>query len=157
MARESFERAVALQPGLVEAGLGLVRMDNRSGQSRRARVRLKDILHSHPDHRQAMELLFGLGLAAGEWSHAASLLNRLRQLEGETAAILMAEGKLYESRKDYAQAITAYERAATMAVDAQGPLVAVVQLDLQNKQPERARRRLENIIAAHPDHPFAPG
>ncbi|MBK7420507.1 MAG: tetratricopeptide repeat protein [Nitrospira sp.] len=157
LARESFERSLALQPGLVDANLALATMESRSGQSHNARARLKAILTSHPDHRQAMELLFGLGLAAGEWSHAASLLNRLRQLEGETAAILMAEGKLYESRKDYAQAITAYERAATMAVDAQGPLVAVVQLDLQNKQPERARRRLENIIAAHPDHPFAHG
>lgn len=157
LARESFERAVALQPGLVEAGLGLVRMDNRSGQSRRARVRLKDILHSHPDHRQAMELLFGLDLADGDWNHAASILSRLRQLEGESAALLMAEGKLYESQKDFARAIAAYERAVIMAADAQEPLVAVVQLDLHNKQPERARRRLEAIIAAHPNHPYAHG
>ncbi|MBK8379312.1 MAG: tetratricopeptide repeat protein [Nitrospira sp.] len=56
LARESFERAVALQPGLVEAGLALAMMESRSGQSQRARTRLTAILTSHPDHRQAMEL-----------------------------------------------------------------------------------------------------
>jgi tetratricopeptide (TPR) repeat protein len=157
LARESFERAVALQPDMVEAGLALVRMEIGAGNSQRARVRLKDILHSHPDHRQAMELFFGLDLADGDWNHAASILSRLRQLEGDSAALLMAEGKLYESQKDFARAIAAYERAVIMAADAQEPLVAVVQLDLHNKQPERARRRLEAIIAAHPNHPYAHG
>jgi Tfp pilus assembly protein PilF len=37
LARESFERAVALQPGLVEAGLALAMMENRGGQPQRAR------------------------------------------------------------------------------------------------------------------------
>ncbi|MCS6317305.1 MAG: tetratricopeptide repeat protein, partial [Nitrospira sp.] len=157
LARESFERAVALQPGLVEAELALVRMENRSGQPQRARARLKTILHSHPDHRQAMELLFSLDLAAGDWNHAASILSRLRQLEGDSTALLMAEGRLYESQKDFAHAIAAYERAVTLTVDAQAPLVAVVQLDLHKKQPERAKRRLEDIIAAHPNHPYAHG
>lgn len=157
LSRESFERAVALQPGLLEAGLALAMMENRGGQPQRARARLTAILKSHPDHRQALELLFGLDLAAGDWNHAASILNRLRQLDGESANILMAEGRLCESRKDFAGAITAYERAATMAAEAQEPLVAIIHLDLQNKQPERARRRLENILAAHPNHPYAHG
>lgn len=157
LARESFERSVALQPSLVEARFALAMMESRSGQPQSARARLKAILTSHPDHREAMELLFGLDLAAGDWNHAASILSRLRQLQGESAAVLMAEGRLFESRKDFAGAIAAYERAATMAVDAQGPLVAVIRLDLQQKQPERARRRLEGIIAAHPNHPYAHG
>lgn len=157
LARESFERAVALQPDLVDANVALATMESRSGQPQSARGRLKAILTSHPDHRQAMEVLFGLDLAAGDWSHAASMLNRLRQVEGESAAIFMAEGKLHESRKDVARAISAFERAAAMAVDAEGPLVALVQLDLQQKQPERARRRLENLLAAHPHHPYAHG
>ncbi|MBS0171111.1 MAG: tetratricopeptide repeat protein [Nitrospira sp.] len=157
LARESFERSVALQPGLVEASFALATMESRSGQLQSARARLKAILTSHHDHRQAMEILFSLDLAAGDWNHAATMLSRLRQVEGESAATLMAEGKLYESRKDFAEAIAAYERAATMAVDAQEPLVAVTHLDLQLKQPERARRRLEGILATHPNHPYAHG
>ncbi len=157
LARESFERAVSLHPGLPEPGLALAIMENQNGQAQRARTRVNSILKSHPDHRQAMELMFGLDLETGNWNDAASILSRLRQLEGESAAILMAEGRLYESRKEYARAIAAYERAATLASDAQEPLVAVVRLDLQNNQPERARRRLEAIIAARPNHPFAHG
>jgi tetratricopeptide (TPR) repeat protein len=132
-------------------------MGNRSEQSQEARAQLKAILASQPDHRQALHLFFALDLSAGNWNDAASILNRLRQLEGETPAILMAEGKLHESRKNFVSAIAAYERAAAMAPDAQEPLVALVHLDLQNKQPERARRRLENLIAAHSNHPYAHG
>src|SRR5690606_31629255 len=110
LARESFERAVALQPDLVDANVALATMESRSGQPQSATGRLKAILTSHPDHRQAMEVLFGLDLAAGDWSHAASMLSRLRQVEGESAAIFMAEGKLRESRKDVARAIAAFER-----------------------------------------------
>ncbi|CBK42115.1 conserved protein of unknown function, TPR-like [Nitrospira defluvii] len=157
LARESFERATALSPGLPEPGLALAMMESQNGQTQRARTRLKDILKSYPDHRQAMELMFDLDLADGNWNHAASTLSRLRQLEGESAALLMAEGKLYKSQKDFTRAIAAYERAVTLEADAQDPLVAVVHLDLQNKQPERARRRLEAIITARPNHPYAHG
>jgi tetratricopeptide (TPR) repeat protein len=69
----------------------------------------------------------------------------------------MAEGQLYEARQEFPAAIAAYERAAIMAAEAQEPLVAVVQLDLRQKQPERARRRLDAIITAHPRHPYAHG
>ncbi len=157
LAHQSFERAVELQADLVEANLALATMESQSGQPQNAKARMKAILNSHPDHRQAMEVLFGLDLAAGDWNHAASILNRLRQLEGESTATLMAEGKLYENRKEFSRAVAAYERAVSMAINELEPLVAVVQLDLREKQPERARRRLEAIITAHPLHLYAHG
>ena len=157
LARESFEQAVALQPGLVDAGLALAMIENRGGQSQRARTRLTAILKSHSDHRQALELMFGLDLASGDWNHAASILKRLQQITGDSAAILMAEGRLQEAQQNLAAALDSYQRATALAFDAQEPLVAVIRLELQQKQPERARLRLERIIASHPNHPFAHG
>ena len=157
LARESFERAVALQPDAVESGLALATMESQSGQAPRARARLLEILKTHPDYSPALERLFALDLATGEWSHAKVVLDHLRRSMGDTPVLLMAEGRLYEAQKDYAKATAAFERAASMAPSAADPLMALVRLDLVQKQVERARRRLESIVAAQPSHPYAHG
>lgn len=157
LARESFERAIALQPAAVESGLALATIENQSGQAPRARARLLEILKTHPDYPPALERLFAMDLATGEWSHAKTVLEPLRRTMGDTPVLLMAEGRLYETQKDYTKAATAFERAASMAPSAADPLMALVRLDFSQKQPERARRRLEAIVATDPAHPYARG
>lgn len=157
LARESFERAVALNPGALEPGLALATLESQAGQGPKARARLLGLLKTNPDYLPALEGLFLLDLAAGEWGHAKSVLDRLRQAAGDNPAILMAEGRLHESRKDYAKASAAFERAATMAPNVVDPLVALVRLDLMQKQAEHARRRLEAIVTTNPSHPYAHG
>lgn len=157
LARESFERAVALNPETLEPVLALATLESQAGQGPKARARLLGLLKANPDYRPALEGLFLLDLAAGEWDHAKSVLARLRQAAGDNPAIFMAEGHLHESRKDYAKASVAFERAATMAPNIVDPLVALVRLDLVQKQADQARRRLEAIITSNPSHPYAHG
>lgn len=157
LARESFERAVALQSDAVESSLALATLESQSGQAPRARARLLEILKTHPDYPPALERLFALDLATGEWSHAKTVLDPLRRSMGDTPALLMAEGRLYEAQKDYAKATVAFERAASMAPSAADPLIALLRLELAQKQVERARRRLESIVTTQPSHPYAHG
>ncbi|MDR4476700.1 MAG: tetratricopeptide repeat protein [Nitrospira sp.] len=157
LARESFERAVALQPDAVEPGLALAMVESQSGQAQRARARLLEILKTHPDYLPALERLFAMDLAAGEWSHAKTVLNSLRRAMGHSTVLLMAEGRLYEAQRDYAKAVRAFEQAASMAPAAPDPLMALVRLDLTQNQIERARRRLETIVNAQPSHAYAHG
>ena len=157
LARESFERAVALHPDLVEPGLALAILESQSGQVQRARVRLNEILKSHPDHLPALERLFVLDIGAGDWKHAKAILGRLRQVTGESAATMMAEGRLQEAQRDFVKATAAFERAASMAPDAQEPLLALIRIDLAQKLPDHARRRLEAIVTSQPTHPYAHG
>ncbi|MBS0178438.1 MAG: tetratricopeptide repeat protein [Nitrospira sp.] len=157
LARESFERAVALNPGAVESGFALATLESQAGQGPKARARLLGILTTNPDYLPALEGLFLLDLAGGEWSHAKSVLDRLRGATGDNPAIFMAEGRLHESRKDYARASAAFERAAILAPTVVDPLVALVRLDVMQKQTEQARRRLEAIVTTDPSHPYAHG
>ncbi len=157
LARESFERAMALHPDMVEANFALALLELQSGQFQRARVRLSEILKSHPNHIPAMERLFALDLGAGDWNHARSTLGSMRQVIGETAITMMAEGRLEEAQKDFAKATVAFERAAAINPDAHEPLLAVIRLDLDQKQTKRARRRLETVVASNPAHPYAHG
>jgi len=157
LARESFERAVALNPGALEPGLALATLETQAGQGPKARARLLGLLKMNPAYLPALEGLFLLDLAVGEWVHAKSVLDRLRQATGDSPSFFMAEGRLHESRNDYARASVAFERAATMAPNVADPLVALVRLDLMQKQAEHARRRLESIVSTNPSHPYAYG
>lgn len=157
LARESFERAVALQPGLVEPGLALAMLEGQSGQVQRARVRLNEILKSHPDHLPTLERLFVLYLGAGDWNHAKATLGHLRQIMGESAATMMAEGRLQEAQRDFVKATAAFEQAVSMAPNAQEPLLALIRIDLVQKRTDHARRRLEAIVNSQPTHPYAYG
>lgn len=157
LARGSFERSVALQPDAIEPALALGILESQSGQTSKARLRLMEILKAHPAHLPTLERLFALDLATQEWSHATVTLGHLRRSIGDTPALLMAEGGMYELQKDYGKAAVAFERAASMAQNSAAPLSALVRLDLAQKQPERARRRLESVIATNPNHPYAHG
>jgi len=157
LARESFERAVALHPNAMEASLALATLETQSGQVQRARGRLLELLGSNPEYLPAMERLFVLDLLTGDWSHAKLVLDRLREATGENAALLLAEGRLHESQKDYVKAASAFERAASLAPKIADPLTALIRLDLSQKQLDRARRRLEAIVSADPSHPYAHG
>lgn len=157
LARESFERAVALRPDLVEAGLALAILDGQGGQSQRARTRLNGILKTHPDYLPARERLFVLEMTAGDWNQATEALRRWRTAAGESAATWMADGQLHEAQRAFGKAATAFERAAALAPTAPEPLIAMIRLDLTQKEPDRARRRLEAIVTSQSNHPFGHG
>ncbi|NGZ96167.1 MAG: hypothetical protein CV089_08580 [Nitrospira sp. WS110] len=157
LARESFERAVALSPGSAEPAFALALLESQTRQPQWARARLKALLHNHPDHLQAIELSFALDLMVGDWKQANSALARLRAAVGEGAATLMAEGRLYEAQREFGKALASFERAASVAPDAPEPLLALIRLELAQKQAAGARRRLELLVAAQPDHPYGHG
>lgn len=157
LARESFERAVAISPGSTDPAFALALLESQTGQPQRARDRLKTLLGKHPDHLQAIELSFALDLSAGDWKQATSTLERLRAAVGGGAVTWMAEGRLHEAQRKFDKALTSFERAASVAPDAPEPLLALIRLELAQKQTAGARRRLELLVSARPGHPYGHG
>jgi len=157
LARESFERAVALYPGEVDARRSLAALDSQSGRHRQARTRLEELLRQRPNDVIALDMLMSLDLLTGNWEEGARTLGKLRAAAGDSYATYMGEGRLYEARQLLNEAGSAYERAASLAPNEPEPLLALVKLDLTRGQRERARARLETLLAARPDHPFAHG
>lgn len=157
LARESFERAVSLSPGLPDSTFALALLDSQSGQLERARIRLREIVHTRHDHFPAIEMLFALDLKAGDWKQAKSTLAQLRSLVGEGAVLFMAEGKFYEAQGEFTRAKASFEQAAAIGPDALEPLLALVRLDIAQKHNDYARRRLETLITMRPNHPYGHG
>ncbi|MFO0697955.1 MAG: tetratricopeptide repeat protein [Nitrospira sp.] len=158
LARDSFERAVALYPDQVDAKRSLALLESKAGQHQQARARLEDLLRQRPNDVTALDMLMTLDVVTKNWQGAERTLTRLRQVsDGNQSVALMAEGRFYEAQRQLSEARLAYERATAIAPNEPEPLLSLVKVEVALGQATRSRARLESILASHKDHPFAHG
>ena len=157
LAKESFERAVALYPDQVDAKRSLAVLESKSGRYQQARTRLDDLLKQRPDDVVALDMLMTLDLVTKNWRGAEQTLARLRGLSGKNHLALLAEGRFYEAQQRKSEAKQAYERATVLAPNEPEPLLSLLKLEVAEGQTAHARTRLESILVARADHPFAHG
>jgi len=157
LAKESFERAVALYPGQVDARRSLAALESQSGRHQQARARLDDLLKQRPDDVPALDLLFNLDLVTKNWVEAERTLNRLHAVSKDSAVAFMAEGRLRQAQGQLDKASAAYEHATALVPNDPEPLLSLVKLDVAQSHADRARTRLDILLATHPDHLFGHG
>ncbi len=157
LAKESFERAVALYPDQVDAKRSLAVLESKSGRYQQARARLDDLLKQRPDDVAALDMLMTLDLMTKNWQGAEQTLVRLRRLATDNHVALLAEGRFYEAQRRLNEARHAYERAIASAPNEPEPLLSLLKVEVAQGQTARARTRLESMLAARGDHPFAHG
>ncbi|MGC4095800.1 MAG: tetratricopeptide repeat protein [Nitrospira sp.] len=157
LAKESFERAVALYPDQVEAKRSLAVLESKIGRYQQARARLDELLKQRPDDVTALDMLMTLDLATKNWPGAQHTLERLRQVPAGNYVALMAEGRFYEAQHRLRDASRAYERATTLVPNEPEPLLSLVKMDVALDQVVQSRTRLESLLASNTDHPFAHG
>lgn len=157
LARESLEKAIALSPRQIGARRVLVRLDLEEGRKKEARRGIETILAEAPTDREALLFLIGLQTSAQEWKGAEATLAKLRASGVEPFVTDLAEGELHQARKEWMPAIAAFERAKAARPEAAEPLFALVRIELGLGKTEEAFRRLEKVVARHPEHPYAHG
>ena len=157
LAKESFERAVALYPNQVDAKRSLAVLETRSGRYGQARTRLDELLKQRPDDLDALDMLMTVDLVTKNWSGAEQTLQRLQAAVKEHPLVSMAEGRLHQAQGRVDRAIAAYERAMVLAPKDPDPLLTLVKLEVAQGHLKQAKARLETLIDKHPDHLFAHG
>jgi len=157
LAKESFEQAVELYPGQLDARRSLAALDTQSGRHQQARARLDNLLKQQPDDLAALQMLFTLDLATGMWFEAEGILNRLRAASKDKSVVFLAEGRLRQAQGHLDKAITAYEHATELAPNDPDALLSLVRLDVELRRADRAMARLNALLASHPDHLFGHG
>ena len=157
LAKESFERAVALYPGQVDARRSLAALDSQSGRHQQARARLDDLLKQRPDDVVALDMLMSLDLTTSNWTEAERTLERLRAVSRDSLLTLMAEGRLRQAQGQLDKASVAYDRAAALAPNDPDPLLSLIKLDMVQRHADRARTRLEALLTVHPTHTYGHG
>ena len=157
LAKESFEQAVALYPGQVDARRSLAALESQSGRHQQARARLDDLLKQRPDDLAALDMLMMLDLVTKNWVDAERTLNRLRAVSKDSVVAFMAEGRLREAQQQFDKASASYERATAIAPNNPDTLLSLVKLDVAQGHADRARTRLDEVLATRPDHLFGHG
>jgi tetratricopeptide (TPR) repeat protein len=157
LAKESLEKAVALNPRLSEAQMALAALDSSSGHVKDARSRVEGLSKQDPKNLRTLSVLLRLQAAEKDWAATAETLARAREAGADNAVADLAEGRLHQARKQWPQAKAAFERAAARYPDSPEPLIALVQLDLQQRKPADARKRLDGVLVRNPNHPYAAG
>ena len=157
LAKESLEKAVALNPRLGEAHMALAGLDSSSGHVKDARARVEGLSKQDPTNLQVLSLLLRLQAAEKDWAATEETLSRARVAGADGAMADLAEGRLHQARKEWAPARSAFERAYVRYPESPEPLIALVQLDLQLGKTPDAKKRLEEVLARHPNHPYAVG
>jgi len=157
LAKESFEHAVALYPGQVDARRSLAALESQSGRHQQARARLDDLLKQRPDDLAALDMLMMLDLVTKNWVDAERTLNRLRAVSKDSVVAFMAEGRLREAQQQFDKASASYERATAIAPNNPDTLLSLVKLDVAQGHADRAKTRLDEVLATRPDHLFGHG
>jgi tetratricopeptide (TPR) repeat protein len=157
LAKESFEHAVALYPGQVDARRSLAALESQSGRHEQARARLDDLLKQRPNDLAALDMLMMVDLVTKNWVEAERTLERLRTASKESAVAIMAEGRLRQAQGQHDKASVAYERATALAPNDPEPLLSLVKLDVAQGHADRAKTRLDALLATRPDHLFGHG
>jgi tetratricopeptide (TPR) repeat protein len=157
LARESLEKAISLNGKLWDAHRILARVDFSEGRRREARTHLDQILKDMPRDLDTLSILTDLQAADQDWHGAEATLNRMRE-EGLNSYILsMAEGNLNRAQKKWDKAVAAYDKALAQQPEAPDPLFAILRIELDQRRVEQAHARLQQILSARPDHPYAHG
>ena len=157
LAKESFERAVALYPDQVEAKRSLAVLESKNGRYHQARGRLDDLLKQRPDDLAALEMMMTLDLVTQNWKDAEQTLSHLRRASRNSYVASLAEGRLYEAQRRFDESSQAYERAMSLAPGESEPMVSFVKLAVARGHASHAIARLESLLATSPDHPIAHG
>ncbi len=157
LAKESFERAIALYPGQVDARRALVALESQSGRHRQARARLDDLLKQRPDDQVALDMLMTLDLLTKNWTEAERTLARLQSAAKGSVVAYMAEARLNQAQGRYEKATEAYERAAASAPNDLEPLLSLVKLHVAQGHVDQAKVRLEILVGGQPNHLYGHG
>jgi len=157
LARESLEKALSMNEKLSEAHRTMARLEAAEGHRPEASAHLERLLNDAPHDLDALTLLMDVQLADQNWRGAEQTLGRLREAGAPPYVLGIAEGGLQGGRKQWEKAIEAYEKAEAAQPNSLEPLVAIVRIELGRGRADQAGQRLQRMIAAQPDHPYAHG
>ena len=157
LARESLDKALSLKPTLMDAQVILAGLDAASGRIREARERLDSLIARDPGNVALLGMMFQLQAQEKDWGQSQETLNRLRAAGADQVAADLAEGHVALAQQQWEKAEAAYARAADQRPLAPEPLLALVQLGVKRGLVAQTQSRLEGVLAAHPEHPYADG
>ena len=149
-ARAALEKALVLDPVLMEPLTALVTLDVSEGHGDRARARVEARLRKTPRDSAVLVLAGTTWASTGDQAKAEEFLRRAIDVDALNFGAYAVLAQLYVSQRKLDQALAEYDRIAARQPGAVGPpTMAGLILEAQGKK-EEARRRYERLVEAEP-------
>jgi tetratricopeptide (TPR) repeat protein len=147
---EQFEEIVKLEPNNVDDRLLLGRLYSSNNELQKAEEQLKMAVKLQPDSEEAVTTLAYLYNTEGDTTRAAQTLSAFPEGEG-SAKLYLALGYTYEQKKDYKNAIHAYEKAVDLDHDNLDAIRGLAQNLMNDGQLDAALAQYKIIEDANPE------
>jgi len=156
LAEETLRDAVQTDPADVESRKLLAKLLLQNGKSEQARPFLEQL--AAQNDKVDLEILDGLfkaQLTAKDYPAAQSTVDKTQQQYPQLATGWYYAALLSEAQKNRELARKQYEHALEVQPEVAEPLVALVRMDMVDKDTKSAMNRLNAVIAKHPDNAIA--
>ena len=144
-----YEQIVGLDPKSVEDHLLLGRLYRLNNQGAKAEQEFKQAVQLEPNSEEAVTTLSYLYIEEGDTSRALAILEAVPEAE-RTARVYSALGFTYEQKKDYKNAIAAFQKAVEQDKDNLDAVRGLAQNLMSDGQIEAALAQYQMIAEADP-------
>ncbi len=145
-ARQYFEKASSLAPqtAALHTSLGLSKLGQGDQQGGIAELEKATALD--PASESTAAALVTTEMKLKHFDKALAAVQKLVAAQPQSAAARNLEGSVYIGKGDLAAARASFEKAASLQTDLLAPVRNLVLMDLQEKKPDAARRRLVAFV-----------
>jgi putative PEP-CTERM system TPR-repeat lipoprotein len=146
-ATEYFEKASALAPdaAIIRTALGMSRL--AQGENARGIAELELATNLDPKPAQAAILLVMTHIRLKEYDKALAAVGKLEKAQPDNPLLQNLKGAAYLGKKDIAAARSSFQKALTLQSNYFPAVASLVQIDMQEKKPDAAKKRLESFLA----------
>jgi tetratricopeptide (TPR) repeat protein len=150
LAIEQYEQIVQIEPDSVDDHLLLGRLYRLNNDLQKAETELKTAIQLDPGSEEAVTTLAMLYTDEGDTNHALQVLKSVPDAT-RSAKLYSALGAAYEQRKDYKNAIDAYQHAVVLDRDNLDAIRGLAENLLNDGQVDAALQQYKVIADANPE------
>jgi tetratricopeptide (TPR) repeat protein len=150
LAIEQYEQIVKIEPDSVDDHLLLGRLYRLNNDSQKAEAELKTAVKLDPSSEEAVTTLAMLYTDEGDTAHALQVLSAVPDA-ARSAKLYSALGAAYEQRKDYKDAIDAYQHAIVLDRDNLDAIRGLAENLMEDGQLDAALEQYKVIVDSNPE------
>jgi len=157
LAEQVLRSMVQANPRDVQARFALAQYLIETGRASQAQPVLEQLVAEQPGNVVALAGLASVQLTAGDYKAALRTASIVQALEPKSGRGYQLQGTALQSDRNLSDARIAFQRAADLDPRSAEPIVLLAQLDLIEKQPEKALARLNQAENSLPKSPLIMG
>jgi tetratricopeptide (TPR) repeat protein len=150
-ARQQFERAIQLQPTLLQPRIGLAELQVRHGEYEAALDTVQTILQRDPGNLNAKMIQSQALLGQKKYDDSDKLLAGVLKTNPSSPQVYYQVGRTALAESKPKEAETAFQRAYELNPTNSQSLLGVVESEIQQGQPEKAMATLQNEAKKAPN------